>query len=177
MRLSPRLWLVVLTGLTALSTHADIFRWTDAQGVIHYTDKAPDKDARPATLPPLQSYSPAPSAPVSPVSSSGESDTTGTAAAAMVRVSSPQADETIRDAEGKISVVLAVELQPGQGLVYFLDGKAQNPEPTPSTGFLLVGVERGEHQLSAAIVDADGRELARSSQVTVFMMPSVIRRR
>ncbi|GAC1633533.1 MAG: DUF4124 domain-containing protein [Nevskia sp.] len=153
---------------------ADVYRYTDDKGVVHYTDKPPAKDAKPAELPKLQTYKP--SVPAAATDSSGAT-VEAKAPVAALRIVSPQPEETIRDAEGKISIVLATELQPGQGLVYYLDGKAQNREPTPSTGYLVTGAERGEHQLSAAGVGDDGRELARAAPVTVFMMPSVVRKR
>lgn len=170
--------LVLILSALIPSAFAEVYRWTDDKGVIHYTDKPPAKDAKPATLPALQTYKPAASAdtPSSPSTPSASPD--GEAAPVSgIRIASPQPEETIRDPEGKISIVVATELQPGQGLVYYLDGKAQNAEPTPSTGYLVTGAERGEHQVAAAIVSAEGRELARSAPVTLFMMPSVIRKR
>ena len=70
-----------------------------------------------------------------------------------------------------MSVNVSGEVQSGQGLVYYLDGTAQNTAPTPSTAYLLTGVERGEHSIAVALVGADGQEVARSAAVTIHMKP------
>ena len=171
MRLTALIPLVLMAAFPAV---ADVYRYTDDKGVVHYTDKPPAKDSKPAELPQLQTYKP-----TVPTAAPSVPDTTATAAAPSsgIRIASPQANETVRDAEGKLSIVVAASLQPGEGLIYFLDGKAQNGEPTASTGYLVTGVERGEHQVSASLVGDDGKELARAAPVTIFMMPPVVRKR
>lgn len=168
--------LVPLVLLAALAAHADVYRWTDDKGVVHYTDKPPSKDAKPVELPQLQTYKPG--APVEPVAGAAvEPEAKPATPAGPARITAPLPEETIRDAEGKVSIAVEVDLQPGEGMVYYLDGKAQNPEPTPSTGYLLNGVERGEHQVGAAVVDANGRERVRAKPVTIFVMPPQVRKR
>lgn len=155
--------------LCAATVQADVYRWVDRDGVVHYGDRPQAADAKPAQLPPLQTY-PAGSAPPLP-------DTTAAAPAARpsVSISSPAPDETIRENSGQLGVRVEARLQPGQGLLYYLDGVAQNASPTPSTAFMLTGVERGEHSISVAVVDAGGTELGRSEAVTVHFKPPSVR--
>lgn len=67
-------WLAILLGpvLTTLSVQADVYRWVDAQGVVHYSDKPPQAvkedlqvetqpDAPPSTYQPPELPGPSPS--------------------------------------------------------------------------------------------------------------------
>lgn len=166
--------LLPLLGATGPAA-ADVYRWTDARGVIHYTDQPPAKDAKPVELPKLQTYRAAPAGAAAAPAPASEQDEP-LAAAAPLRIASPQPDETIRDVEGRIPVALAATLQPGEGLIYLLDGQPQSAEPTQALGTVFSGVERGQHEIGVILLGADGRERGRAKPVTVFLMPSVIRK-
>jgi hypothetical protein len=175
----PTLWNLVLagvlagTGLAAGRSGAvaadDVFRWVDDKGVVHFSDKPPAPDAKPVQLPQLQTFKSGTPPPLPPSTSTGAAPVA--AAGSEVSIVAPAQEETIRDAEGHVSVSVNAQLPPGCGLVYYLDGAAQNAAATPSTAFLLNGVERGEHQIAVAMVAVDGHELARSGSVTIFMKP------
>lgn len=155
---------------------AQVYRYTDDKGVVHYTDKPPVEGAKPVQLPPVQTYgaaqpppgffgdAPAAAKPAMPASRFG------------VSITSPTPEETYRD--GSVPIEVAVSVMPGLvagfGLVYYVDGAAQNPEPLMQTTFALPGLERGSHLLEVALVDADGREAARSAPITVHMKPPVV---
>lgn len=168
--------LIALT-LACLSSAAvaDVYRWTDDKGVVHYSDKPQAPNDKPAELPHLQTYNhaanppgfaPAPSAPAQAKPAAGGGDFT---------ITSPAQDETIRDPEGKFTVTVSANLQPGQGVVYYLDGTAENTDPTPSTAFLYARVDRGEHTVTAALIGADGAELARTPAVTVHLKQPTVK--
>lgn len=150
----------------------DVYRWVDENGVVHYSDKPPAPGAQPAQLPQLQTYK-AGSTPPLPQSVPNAPPAVSLPAPAPgeVTITAPGPQETIRDAEGHISVAVNAQVPPGGGLVYYLDSAAQNDTPTPSTAFMLNGVQRGEHQIAVALVGPGGNEIARSAAVTVFMMP------
>jgi hypothetical protein len=166
MRILPVLTLAWL-GLSAAAAAEDVYRWTDANGVVHYSDKPQSPADKPISLPSLQRYAPG----ATPTFSAGAPAPAAKPAAEAIAISSPAAEETIRDAQGRFTVSVAVTLGEGQGLIYYLDGSAQNQEPTPSTAMLYNGVERGQHSVSAALVGPNGEELARAPAVTIFMMP------
>lgn len=177
--------LAVVLSLTLLPAllpaQAEIYRWVDDKNVVHFTDKPPTKDAKPVELPQLQTYNPAavtPSAADSGAAgkAAGETDTATRPKPQAIRIVSPAADETFREVDSKISVVVEASPGPGQGLIYYLDGAAQNKAGTPSTGWLLERLERGAHTISAALVGADGREISRTPTVTIYMMPPIVRR-
>lgn len=183
-----RILLVLTLACLSSAVLADVYRWTDDKGVVHYSDKPQAPTDKPAELPHLQTYNhtatppgftpaPAPGAAAAPAKSGGKATLAG-ADLDSFTVTSPAPDETIRDPEGKFTVTVSGELLPGQGVIYYLDGTAENPEPTPSTAFLYARVDRGEHTVSAALIDANGAELARTPPVTVHLkQPSAIKAR
>ena len=146
---------------------AEIYTWTDDQGTVHYSDKPVDK-ARPADLPALQSLDKA------QVTRESSDSTTASAPAATFEAAllRPLPDETFRDARGLVAVRAAIQpaLTGNQQLIYYLDGAPTPSSPTRATALQLSGVERGEHQLSVAVV-AGERELARSAPVTFYAKP------
>ncbi|ROH93158.1 DUF4124 domain-containing protein [Stagnimonas aquatica] len=163
-----------------LAAKDEIYRWVDANGVIHYGSQPPSKDAKPATLPEIQTYRsgrpPLVNAPS--VSAAATAATTTTQVADyQLRITAPVADETFRDPQGLVPVSLALSpaLPDGGGYIYYLDGLAQNKKPWQAANYTLTEVERGEHRLSAAVVDKDGRELVRSGAVRIYQMPPVAR--
>lgn len=151
---------------------AEVYRWVDKNGVVHYADKPQAPDAKPAALPPLQTFKAGSTPALDPVGGDAASNAnTAPADTSSLRINSPAAGETIRDAQGEFTVAVAAAPAPGQAFVYYLDGAPQNAAPTPSTALLFTGVERGTHTLSVARVDAGGHELGRSPPVTIFMKP------
>ena len=168
--------------LTTATQAADaVYRWVDKDGVVHYSAQSPNKDAKPASLPPLQTYShktgpqnllestaPAQSAAATPPDATPPPE---------LRITGPAPDEVFRDAQGLVPVAVSVKpFMPMEGgLVFYLDGSAQNRKPWASTSYTLVGVERGEHRVAAALVDRQGKEVTRSAAVTFYAKPPSIR--
>lgn len=160
--------------LYSASAPAEVYKWVDEKGVIHYTDQPPAKDAQPAQLPPLQTYRgeavpPAGNVATAPVVAPLPLE---------VKILSPAPEQTFRgDAEGQVSVSVAVSpaLLEGQQLVYYLNGAAQG-EPNPGTSYTFTGVQRGAHSIAVALLDKSGQEIARSAPITVHMKPPIIKR-
>jgi hypothetical protein len=174
---------LLLACLSSAAAAADVYRWVDDKGVVHYSDKPLAPNDRPASLPQLQTYNhggtppgfqPAPAAPAAGAGAAPAAASRSNAHA--FAITSPAPDETIRDADGKFTVTVAADLGPGQGVVYYLDGAAENKEPTPSTAFLYARVDRGEHALSAALVDANGSEIERAGPVTIYVKPPAVKK-
>jgi len=163
-----------LACLSLAAVAGDVYRWVDSSGVVHYSDKPQAPSDKPAVLPHLQTYAPG----AAPTGFTPDTGAAGPAKAiaAAITIASPEQDETIRDAEGKFTVTVNASPQPGEGLIFYLDGTAQNEQPTPSSAFLYSGVERGDHSVSAALVGSNGQELARTEAVTIHMKPPAVRR-
>lgn len=168
--------ILLVTSLAAVAADP-VYRWVDKDGVIHYGAQPPSKDAKPAALPEIQTYSSRTTNKPLPVAPQDLASPPAAAAIKQVRILSPVQDEIFRDAQGAVGVSVAVlpALPAGAGVIYYLDGAATNAKPIASTSTTLNGVERGEHSVVAAIVDASGRELIRSQAVTFHSKPPSLR--
>lgn len=173
-------WLLALALPFAAVGEDKVYKWVDEKGVVHYTDQPPSDDAKPAKLPPLQTYKgavpdlqrydkPRVGADGKPVKPAGTRN--------QIDVVTPSQDETFRGAERvvPVAVVVTPPLKADQRLIYFLDGTPQSL-PTPDTSHNFTGVDRGTHSVSVALVDAAGQELARSNSVTVHVKPPIVKR-
>ena len=89
-----------------------------------------------------------------------------------LKITSPNDDETIRENNGDINVDLKIKPQLRTKLkhkiVLLLDGKPVG-EPGSATSFALHGVERGQHSLSAKVIDKKGETITTSGSVTVHL--------
>lgn len=164
----------LLLTVGALAAAADpVYRWVDRHGVVHYSDKPPDRNAEPAKLPPLQTYHGGVQG--DPFAALATPATTPSAPrpAAPVIVQ-PKDQATIRDALGRIEVSVDVSLADGEGLIYTVDGQPQNKAPTRQTRFQLAGIVRGTHTVGVELTDSAGKPIARAQPVTVYMKPPTV---
>lgn len=169
------LLLSLVLASSALAKDDEVYKWVDENGVIHYTDKPPRKDAEPAKLPPLQTYKGG-TAPDLRRFDKGPRDGTPPAGAAQVQIVTPARDETFRSAERvvPIAVMVTPSLRQGHKLIYMVDGKPVSM-PTTDTSFAVTGVNRGSHSVVVTLVDDAGEELGRSQPVTFHMKPPTAR--
>ena len=168
----------VLIGVTlaAAAGAAEVYRHVDKDGVVHYSDQPPTKGAKPVVLPPIQVVGPVGGRPAAGAPPAAvEADLTGSAPLS-VSIMSPTPDQTFRgdDRRLPVSVRMNQPLPEGHGLLYLLDGTAQNAAPTRALNYTLTGVERGEHMVAVATVDASGKEVARTAPVIVHMKPPTV---
>lgn len=163
-----RLLILLLLCAPAMAAEDKVYRYVDADGVVHYTDKPPSKDAQPAQLPKLQRITP-----------DTLPATTATPKAAPTRfqvsITSPAPEQTFRDHSQTLNVSASVQpaLPSGYSLIYYLNG-----EPQPSLGGLSAQfgpIYRGSHTVVAALMGPNGKEVARSAAVTVHVKPPVVR--
>jgi len=152
------------------SASAEVYKWVDEKGVVHYTDKPPSDNATPAELPPLQTYKGGQVPKLKPSAVEAKPKPPPPAGAMQVEIVAPEADENVRENEGNVPVSVAVvpALPPGHRLVYYMDGVAQ-ALPTESTSYVLTNVERGSHTVSASVIDDAGNEVAAAPPVTFHM--------
>lgn len=151
----------------------EIYRWVDAEGVTHYGSKPPSKDAKPVELPQLQTYKPG----ITPAASLPLPNTTPhsgpVSQPVSMRITAPVDGETFRDPQGVITVSVAVEpgIPPDAVFRFYLDGAVQNKKPWAASSYTFTDVERGEHSISVALIDAEGLELKRTEPVRIYQMP------
>lgn len=82
---------------------------------------------------------------------------------------SPKNEQTFQN-QPSISLAVSVEpeLMQGDMVQAYVDG-AKRGKAVPSTSVNLGRLERGSHQVSAALIDSNGGEIARTSVVTIYI--------
>ncbi len=158
----------VLLLTTAVAAHAEVYRYVDEDGNVIFSDTpregAEAIELRETTIVPA--YKP-------PRQWSNTYSNTQAAAVPYetIAIASPPHEETLRNVQ---SVTVSVSLLPGLQTTFghevqlYVDG-APFGQPGEATQFVLEEVERGAHELQAAVFNRSGRELKRSSASVFFL--------
>jgi hypothetical protein len=166
-----KLVLVVSCMFLFCVSYAQIFKWTDSQGVVHFSDQ-PHPGSKQLKIPDSQGFTP-------PASQSGgvSQDDQKTEQASSeeskyikIAIIQPLNDATIRNNQGYIVVAVEMEpaLAPGDNLQMIFDG-APLGEPQPNTLFQLNGIYRGTHTMAVQILNSAGAILLTSESITIHM--------
>lgn len=162
-------WIVSLMMCIGVS-YAQIYKWTDAQGNVHFTD-VPHDGAEKVKINESQTYSP-PKPMNSNVPVQNEDPTPKNTARTykLIEITQPQNEATIRNNLGfvVVSIQLEPDLSPGDVVQLLFDG-APIGEPQANLTFQLNGVYRGAHTVAAQVQTAGGEVLNTSEPVTFFM--------
>jgi hypothetical protein len=168
-----RKWLILCCALSMSSAGATpAWTWTDENGTVHFSDR-PVPGARQIELGGAQTIPAAPAA--APAAQPATVDTAAAQPYRTIAITSPAQQETLWNIGGNLDVQidLAPALRPGHVLDIYFDGERRNLNTT-STRFTLTEVWRGVHTLQAIVLDASGRELARSLAVTFMVQQTSI---
>jgi hypothetical protein len=146
-----------------------VYKWVDAQGVVHYSDQ-PHANAQKLQIQGAQTFS-APAVPLTPsMSAPQESEPPGPAYESCT-IAQPTDQQMLMNVYHATAVVQASPpLRPGDDVRLFVDGK-QIPGSGPSFTF---PVFRGQHSVQAVIEDGTGQIVCETSTVTFFVhQPSI----
>lgn len=164
-----RCWLLVAC-LFALPTMADVYTYIDAQGNRVFTDLPRPGNAKrvPLATGNRMSANPTGAAPLVAAAKSAEKPLFHYD---MLRVLVPEPDATIRSNAGELIVSVTSEpgLQRGHRYRLLLDG-LPTAEPGLSPVFALSNIDRGSHNLSAEILDEQGRTVERTANQPFHML-------
>jgi len=152
--------LILLTGAGSAAT-TTLYRWVDAQGVVHYSD-TPQPGAQTIEVNSAQGYRAPPAARGSAQSNRTPAEQTAAAYECHITAPSPQqsffSPETVA-----ISVSVSPALEAGDQILVYVDG---NPLPTSSgQDFQVNQPDRGAHTVSATVRTADGRTACTAAPV------------
>jgi hypothetical protein len=166
-------WLAI--GLLAAFTvqAAVIYKWVDADGVVHYSDQATPGAEKIITA-------------GSPSATSSARNATGPVAPAPQKpagglnytefsITSPAPDQTFfGDDVIAVHLNLNPSLRPNQAITWHLNG-AQVDAPPTAISFALPHLDRGTYALTATITDQQTSESQSSGSVTFFVrQPSAL---
>lgn len=161
-----QLLLYLLTCLWALHAHAGVYTYIDQDGNRVFTDQPPSDKAERIELAPSNAMSPVTQQASSPVQAVRKT----APAYQVLRILIPEPDATIRDPAGKLIVTANSEPALLAGHTYRL---ILNGQPMGDAGrspvFALENIDRGTHQLSIEIIDADGRIIERTPAQPLHM--------
>ena len=167
---------LALLGLLAVGfAAADTWKWTDEEGVVHYSDRPHPGAERIEIADPNTGQSPS-----ARLRRDGEPADEPAEEGAAFRYGSfavvaPRAEETLWNIEGVLNVSLALSppLRPGHQIRVYLDGK---PQVVNGTSFQLQEVWRGVHNLQAEVVDETSKLQIRSKTNRFYVQQSTVRR-
>lgn len=163
-----RLPLCALLLVSMMST-AQVYKTTDEQGNVSYSDTpSGNGSSEQVELQQLNTSAP-PSDMARPVEKSAADEPE--AISYKVSITAPANETTIPMGPGNFS--LSAQITPTQGrgelLQLYMDGAAWGvPQDNPS--WSLTNVYRGAHDLHVAVIDANGKELAKSAAVRVYVL-------
>ena len=169
-----RTLITLIAVLTASAVMAQAYRWVDADGIVHYSDR-PEAGAEEIQLPAnaraTRRVTPAPAAAAAP-------DATTAAPAApfsydSIQISAPGPEETLWNIGGVLNVTLNVQpaLQPGHRVRVYFDG---NEQMVNSSSFQIQEVYRGVHNLQAEVLDETGKLMGRSMTNRFYVQQNTI---
>jgi hypothetical protein len=166
---------IALVVFASFAAHgAVIYKWTDADGVVHFSDQ-PVPGAEKITVgqaplygtPKAQSAAPQPKKPPTPAKAPqlhlGYTD---------IRIASPAAEKTFFDEPIPVSLTLNPGLSQEHAITWFLNG---SPLDQSTTSFTIPYLDRGTYTLYATITDSATQESTNSDPVTFYVrQPSVL---
>ena len=170
-----RLLLLALL-LVPLASVAQIYRTTDKQGNVVFTDKPPAgaSSTEPVELQQTNTTPPPPQRPA-PTPKPESAEEGPDAVPFNVGIVIPADETSIPMGPGNFSVTAKVDPAPSgnQMLQLYIDGIPWS-DPQQGLSWALTNVFRGEHNLTVAVLDSEGKHLASSPPIRVFVhRPSV----
>ena len=157
------LFVSILMLVAATAAADEVYRSVDADGNVRFTDRPPDRHAKPLRLGTPSGVTPGDDKPRKRFYSA---EALRAAARFAVTVESPTPGQMLRPGfdRGVAAASVMPGLVTGFGLMYFLDGKALTSKPIEELSLLLPELSPGDYRLSVAVIDAPGREVARSTE-------------
>src|ERR1700760_839960 len=146
---------LLLCGAVSAAGTTTLYKWTDAQGVVHYSD-SPQPGAQKIEVQAAQTYK-APAPPANAAygpGSAAASRTAGQPGGYTCSIASPQPDQSFFSPDSiAVSVSVSPAMQDGDQLQVTVDGAAV---PPTIDQVIIQQPARGAHTVSATVRGADG---------------------
>jgi hypothetical protein len=169
----------VLASLAAFAGQAAvIYKWTDAQGVVHYSDQSVPGAQKIYTNSPTASGSGAPSnSNASPnAQAPGIPGSAAKQGYSIIAITSPSSEQSFFGDE-PIGVALALDpgLKAGDTVTWHLNGQELADQGPGTTQFTLPHLDRGTYAIAATVSDPKSGESQSTPSVTFYVrQPSVL---
>lgn len=155
---------------------AETWRWRDANGVVHYSDRPIPGAERVNIGPSSQPGSARSTSPAISTAPAAAPQPQATVSYSSCTITAPANDETF-NAVSSVSATVQVAplLQDSHRIQVLLDGRAYADWPERLPTYTLMNLNRGSHTLSVRVQDADGRVVCNGSPITFHVrQPSLL---
>lgn len=172
-----RPWIAFLLALSSSAAFAAvIYKWTDADGVIHFSDQAVPGAEKIVTSGPTSRGIGGPTPRASTTATETQKNSPKGLVYADFTIDSPQPEENFTgDVAVGVHLRLAPALRDNQSITWLLNGKALSDQSPDATAFSLSGLARGSYVLSATITDQESGESINSDSVNFYLrQPSAL---
>jgi hypothetical protein len=170
-----RLASFLLLGIALAASAKDIWRWKDADGVVHYSDSpvqgAERINASPAPKPGSVSTAAPPGNP------GREQEASNAVRYTRCEVIRPAKDTTFNSAVESVSADVTIEppLQPNHRIQVYLNGSIYPQWPDNSVSFTFPQLDRGAYTLSVRVQDENGGTACSGPAINFYVrQPSVL---
>ncbi|PTU30396.1 hypothetical protein CJD38_15780 [Stenotrophobium rhamnosiphilum] len=155
--------LLLLLATTAMAG-GKLYRYVDPNGMVHFTDQPPTRGAKPMVLDGSR-----PAVSKKKWDDAASIEIVRNATRFAVHWTLPTPGQTFKEVDSNFLVVVSVMpgLAKGFGIHFYVDGKAQSTKPIPDIKATLHGIGAGKHELVAALISHEGKELARSKPINI----------
>ena len=162
----------ITMSLTLLSlASAAVYKVTDDQGNITYTDTAPAEAAADRVqLPPVNKIPTLTSAAATPPESADTELTPAFSGYSFAALVSPPNDSLVHFDQSQVLAQLALtpELGVDHRVQFYVDSSTYGP-PVATSSLAITGLERGTHHISARVLSSQGAVLVIARPVTVHV--------
>ncbi len=156
----------LICGVQVTDTLADVYKHTNPDGSVEFTDVPQSKEEAPVELAPMSTFK---ALPVAPVPTPNLQPAPSQHNYTSLKITSPENDTSIRGNTGNldINVSLSPALNAGHKLVLLMNG-SQKAEGE-SGQFNLTNIDRGSHTFQVEVVDAENKSLISSQAITIHL--------
>ena len=168
-----RTFIAVISILAAGVVLAQAYKWTDENGIVHYSDRPIEGAVR--VILPTDGRRPRPTpAPRATQSPQEEAEPAEAFSYELLSFGTPLPEETLWNIEGVLSVSLSLTpaLQPGHQVRVYFDG---NQQMVSGLSFQLNEVWRGVHNLQAEVLDETGQMMIRTRTNRFYVQQATVR--
>ena len=162
--------LFLLSMFIFTSASSEVYKRTNPDGSVTFSDVPSKIDAKPIELPPSSTYSPPPTH----ISESSPKPAEIVVNYESISITSPANDSAVRDNAGNLTIKFNVKpsLKPGHSYVLLMDGK--NVAEGKAGNIQLKNVDRGSHTFIAQVVDGNKKMVIQSTAVIVHLQRAIV---
>ena len=164
------LGLILASAVVLAEEEKKIYKYTDENGVTHYSETKPNDNYKEADLPKLSII---PSAPITTTTTSSTSSEEPIDPSEVMdfEIIEPVHEQNLWGTGGKLKVsvgALNEQQQMRYQVQFVLDGKKQKPSDASTQEF--GGIYRGEHKVQALLVERLTNKVKKKSKTITFFM-------